>query len=78
MISNEVKNSLIIIAVIVLALLGIVYYMTQKPDDYSVAPVPQNTVPQDNTAAINNDVEAIDLGDVDMEFKSIDSDLNSL
>lgn len=75
------KNTLIVVVVIVLALLAIVYFRVQKPVDYEPQPVRTSTSPSpadDTTAAINNDLGEIDLGDIDGEFDAIDSDLNSL
>ena len=66
------KNALIVLVIIVLALLGIVYYKSQMSEP---APIVQEP---DDTAAIQEDLAEVDLGDLDAEFSGIDSDLNSL
>jgi len=71
---------LIALVVIVLALLGVIYFSAEKAGYQSVNDVGGNdqTPAEDSTAAINSEIENIDLGDVDAEFKQIDQDLNSL
>ncbi len=73
---------LIVLVVIVIALLGVVYFSSEKGDDQNSMEnsnqSPANGTAIDTTSAINADIENIDLGDVDTEFQEIDQDLNSL
>jgi len=74
------KNVLIIILiVVVLVILGVVLL---RPGTPVTAPttgeVPGVQLAPDSTGAINQELESVDLGDLDAEFQSIDSDLNSL
>ena len=74
------KKALIILVAIVLGLLGVVYF-SSKPESPTTAPVKTSNnqaAEADSTAAINSELESVDLGDLDAEFKTIDSDLNSL
>ncbi len=74
----------IIIAVIVILVIVVGYIAISKPVtapiDETAAPLDSASVEQtsDSPAVILNDVEIIDLGDVDLEFNAIDTDLNSL
>lgn len=70
------KNILIIaVAVVVIALAGWLWY--QK--GYAPATEQETSQEQsDTTSSIQADLEALDLGDLDAEFESIDQDLNSL
>ena len=63
----------ILIVIIVLAVIGI-WFWTQAP--VTQAPVSGTPQGNDNTAAITSDLNSISIEDPD--FKSIDSDLDSL
>ncbi|MBI2064400.1 MAG: hypothetical protein HYT66_01685 [Candidatus Yanofskybacteria bacterium] len=65
------KFILIIIIIIVAA--AVWFYQKNSGSDGALAPSPAG-----NSAEIVNEVENIDLGDTDSEFKEIDQDLNSL
>lgn len=74
------KNVLIIIlVVVVLVILGVIFF---RPGTPVTAPTtgetPGATLSPDSTGAINQELESVDLGNLDAEFQSIDSDLNSL
>ena len=74
------KNSLLILIILVFLMLGIVYFKTDDAPRYQ-APINQDknqAGADDSTAAISADLAEIDLGDIDAEFKVIDADLNSL
>ncbi len=72
------KNILIILAVVLVAVIGIVVWLFQG----QTRPVSESGVESagtaDETAAIQGEIESIDLGDLEKEFQSIDADLNSL
>lgn len=74
------KNTIITIVILALVLLGIIYYRAQKPVDSGPAPAQTSTSPgpSDSPAAINRDLDEIDLGDLDPEFQDIDADVSSL
>ncbi|OHA68252.1 MAG: hypothetical protein A3A27_00210 [Candidatus Wildermuthbacteria bacterium RIFCSPLOWO2_01_FULL_47_18] len=71
------KTILIVVGVAVLVLAGI-WFWSQQSSAPSQAQQPSSQEPSDNTASINADLEALDLGDVDKEFQGIDADVNSL
>ena len=74
------KNTNIFIAlvVIVLLLLGVVYFTNnQRSAPGPASPSPQ-TSQSDDTASISSDLDQIDPGNVDAEFKDIDRDLDAL
>ena len=60
----------VIIAIIVVTA-GFVWYR------YYFAPSSEPLSGEDTTAAIENDLGAVDLGDLDSDFQSVDKDLNS-
>lgn len=75
-------NVLVIGAVIVLIVLGIWFWQVQKK---AIAPETpeaiQQTAPisqEDSTPVIDQELNSIDLGDLNKEFQTIDTDLNSL
>lgn len=80
------KNTQITIVVLVLLFvtLAVVLFLWRSGSEapYSAPlvnqPVTPAPAPQDTAAAITEDVSKIDIGDLDKEFKNIDSSLNSL
>lgn len=75
------KSSVIIIigAIVVLAVLGIWYWKIQTPPVSEKTNEPQQSVKkEDSTSAIDQELNSIDIGDLNAEFQTIDSDLNSL
>lgn len=62
----------------VITLFVIWWYVTQMRVEAPVAGQPQTNQEAREDAALNSEIEQTDLGDLDAEFKSIDSDLNSL
>lgn len=76
------KKSLVIIiigAIVVLAALGIWYWKIQTPSVPEKTSAPQQSVKkEDSTSAIDQELNSIDIGDLNAEFQTIDTDLNSL
>lgn len=78
------KNSKILIigAAIILIGLGIWYSQTQKgkivAPSVNAPEAGQSITKEDSTSALNQELDSIDIGDLDKEFQTIDSDLNSL
>ncbi|MDP3727613.1 MAG: hypothetical protein Q8R35_03165 [bacterium] len=68
------KKLLIAIIVIVLAAAALWWWQSNAP----ATPSAGETVGSDDTAAISQELETVDLGDVDKEFQAIDADLDSL
>ncbi|OGG43140.1 hypothetical protein A3G50_01820 [Candidatus Jorgensenbacteria bacterium RIFCSPLOWO2_12_FULL_42_11] len=83
-------NSIVLIigAVIVLIGLGIWYWQAQKekiiapsvnaPEVSEIGQPASPTIKEDSTSVINQELDSIDIGDLNKEFQTIDSDLNSL
>ena len=67
------KNILIGIVVIAVILVGVWIFLQQGTETQQ-----ESQAPADTTSSIQADLDALDLGDVDAEFESIDQDLNSL
>lgn len=74
------KNSTIIAIVIIIAALGIWYFVSQKETAVSptVPTVSETTGAPDTTGAINADLEGIDVGDIDGDIQSLESDIQGL
>lgn len=76
----------IIVLVVVIAAAGSAYYYGTKKKSAPVLPkandltqaLPGKTAPDDTTAVIEKDIENADLGNLDSEFKDIDTELNKL
>lgn len=68
------KKTIIIIAIIVVVVI-LAFTALRKQ---ATAPVVETPLGEDTTAAIEQGLEAVDLGDLDAEFQAIDQDLNSL
>ena len=71
---NKTATILIIIAIIVIILV-LVLARREAPDQ---AFTPETLGARDDTAAINQDLENIDISDIDSELQSIDADIESL
>ncbi len=76
---------LIIIGVAVILIgLGIWYWQIQKSKivvPSTAIPITQTaplTVKEDSVSAVNQELDSIDVGNLDKEFQTIDTDLNSL
>lgn len=67
-----------IVAGTVTTLFVIWWYVTQMKVEEPVVGQPQTNQEAREDAVLNSEIEQTDLGDLDTEFKSIDSDLNSL
>ena len=69
----------IVIAAVVLAGVAIWWYVAYRPAPESTTA--ETTMPlsgEDTTAAIEQDIEAVDLGNVDEELDALDQDINQL
>lgn len=74
------KQLVLATALIAVVMLGAgFWWLNQKP---LVIPEPPNSVPvstaTDTTTVIEQDLNAVDLGNLDAEFQTIDQDLNTL
>lgn len=82
--SNNKKIIWIIVIAAVIILGGLVWiFMPGQPTlktDQEVlpSPPPPAVLKEDSTQAIDKDLEQVDLGNLNEDFKAIDSDLNSL
>lgn len=80
------SKNLLVIIVIIAAIAGFWLWNSNRLEESSLEPTPGTEgLPQlpevsegDTTSQIQADLDKIDLGDVDKQFESIDSDLNSL
>ena len=74
------KNIIVIIfSVVVLALLIWLLVVNKQPTFQPSAENNDLTAPaNDSAAAIDRDLQGIDIGDLEQEFQGIDQDLNSL
>lgn len=78
------KKIFYVVLVVVVAGVGWWYYDTYYayPDraavDQILSPVSEVTVGENTTVATENDLEALDLGDIESELKGIDTELNNL
>lgn len=71
------KNSTIIAIVIVIAALGIWYFVSQREAVTPVIPVPEIVV-EDTTESLNADIQNIEIGDTDRDIRSLESDIRGL
>ena len=62
----------------VIMLFVIWWYVIQMKVEAPITGQPQINQEAREDAALNSEIQQTDLGDVDLEFESIDSDLNSL
>ncbi|MDP2664385.1 MAG: hypothetical protein Q8O97_00220 [bacterium] len=72
------KNILIISAAVGVLVLAGIWFWSKQSSAPSQTQQPSSQEPSDNTASINADLDALDLGDIDKEFQGIDADLNTL
>lgn len=80
------NKTLLIIIVIIAAIAGFWLWNSNKSEKGLLGPTPAvEGLPQllevskgDTTGQIQEDLDKIDLGDIDKEFESIDSELNNL
>lgn len=89
--SGNKKSPIVFIVigiVVILVGLGIWYWQVQKNKTVvpliNVSSVPESaqTIPaivkEDSVSAVNQELNSIDVGDLNKEFQTIDSDVNSL
>jgi len=74
--THKPKHFITAVVILVAVGVGLIWYLAQ--DDFSFVPaqVKRSTVSQD--ADPEDTVNAIEVGNIDTEFQSIDQDLNSL
>ena len=78
------KSNKVILIVVAVVLLGLVIYFATRskaPGDLyggESQSLPPPLEGSDNSAAINQELQSVDLGDLESEFQSIDSELNNL
>lgn len=75
------KKTILIIAI--LAIVGVIFWMFKsKPNTPEMESITtkttQNQADDTGISAINKDIDSIDIGSTDQEFKNIDTDLNAL
>ena len=73
----------IVVGLVAVLVVGVGAWLMLTPaEPQAVTPPPPPSpvaIPaQDTTAAITKDLNAVDLGNIDEEFKEIDADLNAL
>lgn len=71
----------IIVGLVIVMFVGVgawLWLAPAKPQAVIPSPSPVAMPAQDSTAAIFNDLNAVNFGDVDQEFKDVDADLNAL
>lgn len=69
--SQKSKTWIWVVAVILLAV--VIWWWSQQP-----AVAPETVSRGDTTVAIDQDLTAVDLGDVDTELQGLEADVNSL
>lgn len=72
-----------IIVIIILLIVGALFWMfkskTNAPAiETTNAPTTQNKADDTEITTINNDIESIDIGNADQDFKDINTDLQGL
>ncbi len=72
------KSHWTVVIVVIIAVIGL-FFVWWYVNQMGFNPLPSTGVRTlSEEARINQDLESIDVGDLDTEFESIDSDLNSL
>ncbi|TSC90605.1 MAG: hypothetical protein G01um10142_352 [Parcubacteria group bacterium Gr01-1014_2] len=72
------KTLLIIVIIVALAVVGYWFWQSRIQEPGSGLPKIPQVSDEDTTKQINQDLDQINLGDIDAEFKNIDVDLNNL
>lgn len=77
------KKVWIIVIIVLVALAALVWWMSSRPSTtYApgapAAPTAPTLAPEDSAAAIQQELESVNLEDVDGVFQEIDADLNTL
>ena len=79
--NNGKKTNLIIIAVLIVVVAGVLIWWrnSQAPaGTEATSPTSTGVAPADNTQAIQSSLQNINVGNVDQELQSTNSDINSL
>lgn len=78
---NSKKMIMIFGAVLLVLLLvigGVIFFLTISPSKQAVSSPPTGEAVPTSPTQLLDEAESLDLGEVDSEFKDIDSDLNTL
>ncbi len=65
------QTLLLSVVVVILVVLGIWYFSSSAPQQSAQQP-------EDSATAIASDLNSIDLGDINSDFQSVNSDINTL
>ncbi len=82
--TKNLSITLTVVAILlVVAVVGIVVFRMQSgyiapSTDSPVSTPPPGETPADSTSEINKTIDEVDLGNLEVEFQAVDSDLNSL
>lgn len=78
--SNGFSQIIILIAVAALVIMGIVYYVMYQTEGTVYIPrlMQLNSPSRPDMDAVENEVQNLDLGDLNSEFKDIDKDTEGL
>lgn len=74
----------ITIIIIILLIAGVVFWMFKSKTNSPVVDIGEGTIQQNNLLndidipTINEDINSIDIGNPDQEFKDVEADLNKL
>ena len=72
------KNIITAVVVGLLVVVGLIFWMTQKPEGSVNNKSGGEPVVTDSTTSINQSLVGVDVGDLDKEFQQIDIDLKTL
>ena len=86
--TNSKKNTLIIVAILIVLAIAVLAWLQQRgpresPPAYVGEPSTTSTLPagvsaEDKPQAINDSLQNIDMGNLEQEFQTIDQDMNAL
>ena len=76
--SSDNKKTVLITVMSGVIVLGVLVWWMRQPQAPQQAGVSPTPVSDTESAAINQDLEGIDVGDLNAEFNAIDSDLQGL
>ena len=73
---HKPKHFITAIVILVAVGAGLIWYLAKDDFNFIPAQVKRSTVSQDGSS--ENEVSAIEVGNIDTQFQSVDQDLNSL
>lgn len=76
--NTKIYIVVVLVAVLIVGVGAWLMLTPEKPQAVTPPPSPVAIPAQDSTAAIFNDLNAVELGNIDQEFKDVDADLNAL